>query len=228
MNDKAMKVAMVVDRSGSMSAIAEATVEGLNAFIAEQQRSPIDVSLEIVQFDDLYDVVYVGPVAKAPVFTLSEPNAGQVKFSPRGWTALLDAIGTTIDSVGAGLALMPEAERPSKVVMVIMTDGAENKSRKFNQHQIAAMIAHQRDVYGWEFQFLAANQDAIGTAATYNIPASNAVQFTNSGRGMRNVMRGASNRVSSYGVSGARSFMSISEQERSEAMEDDAAKLVKP
>lgn len=54
-----------------------------------------------------------------------------------------------------------EAERPERVLVAIWTDGLENSSSDYTRQQIFDMITHQREVYKWEFVFLAANQDAI-------------------------------------------------------------------
>ncbi len=204
MKQKAMHIAIILDRSGSMGSIAGATVEGVNAFLFEQRQSTAEVSLLLVQFDDQYDQLYAGPIAGAPMLTLSEhPASNEVRFEPRGMTALLDAMGRTIDDVGNSLAALLEEKRPAKIVIVTMTDGQENSSKHFTQQQIAAKIQHQRDVYKWEFQFLAANQDAIATAAAMNIPMGNAITYTASSSGARNVIASASRSVRAYAAVGA-------------------------
>ena len=78
---------------------------------------------------------------------------------PRGSTALYDAIGRTINEVGARLAATPEPDRPGKVIVAILTDGQENASTEFSRETIATMISHQQKAYAWEFVFLAANHD---------------------------------------------------------------------
>jgi hypothetical protein len=59
----------------------------------------------------------------------------------------------------------------------------ENASKEFSLKQINQMIQHQRDVYSWEFVFLAAGQDAIQTANSLGIPADNAFQFSGTPEG---------------------------------------------
>ncbi len=217
-----MQILLILDRSGSMSAIAQATVEGINSFLAEQKNSTADVSIRFVQFDDVYEEVYDGKLDKAPLMTLSAPvGENQKQFVPRGWTALLDAIGTSISDIGKRLSDLPEEERPAKVAVVIMTDGMENKSKKYNRDQIANLIQQQRDVYKWEFQYLGANQDAIGEAAKYNIPAVNAVTFVASPAATTNVMRAVSRNVSNYGVTGQSLCMNFDAKDRRRAMVGD-------
>lgn len=222
MKDDAMLVGLILDRSGSMSKIEDAAVEGVNAFVAEQKSSSTETSIRFVQFDDIYEEVFDGAIGDAPTLTLQEkPGQGQARYEPRGGTALLDAIGRTIDEMGQRLGAMAESERPAKVVVVIMTDGKENASKKYNRERIFEMIAHQRDVYKWQFQFLGANQDAIATAATINIPHSNAINFASSTAGTRNVMRAASRNVRNYGATGQTVTMDYMAEDRARAMEED-------
>ena len=225
MKDNAMQVAMILDRSGSMSSIQGATVEGMNAFLAEQQNSTAQVSLLLVQFDDQYDRVFSGPIAEAPMFTLAEqPASNQVRFEPRGSTALLDAIGRTLTEVGQTLAALSEDQRPAKVVIVTMTDGQENHSRLFSRHQIAEMIRIQREVYKWEFQFLAANQDAISTASAINIPMANSITYAATGEGTRTVMRAASRNVRDYSIASTAAPMpAFQPEDRKAALAKDKA-----
>jgi hypothetical protein len=98
-------------------------------------------------------------------------------YVPRGSTALYDAIGKTIDSLGKTLAETPADQRPGKVIIAILTDGAENASRSFTLHDINQRIRHQTDTYHWEFLFLGANQDAIASAGAMGIAAANSATY---------------------------------------------------
>jgi hypothetical protein len=90
---------------------------------------------------------------------------------------LLDAIGRTIDELGARLAAMAEEERPGQVIVAILTDGLENASESYSWKEIARSIRHQTERYQWKFLFLGANQDAIATAAQMSIAAADASPF---------------------------------------------------
>jgi hypothetical protein len=79
--------------------------------------------------------------------------------------------------LGAALAALPEDERPSKVIVVIMTDGLENASRVYSKDKVLAMITEQRDINKWDFVYLGANQDAIATAAAMGIDAASAMTY---------------------------------------------------
>ncbi len=104
-------------------------------------------------------------------------------------TALLDAIGRTINATGARLSAMPEADRPGKVMFVILTDGGENSSREFTHAQIAAMIKAQTDTYKWDFVFIGANQDAIAVGGALNIAAGKSMSYASNSVGTQSAFR---------------------------------------
>lgn len=97
---------------------------------------------------------------------------------PIGGTALYDAVGKSINYAGAQLNDMPNEDKPDKVIVVILTDGQENASHEFSREKVAEMIKHQKDVYSWEFIFLAANQDAFAVGGALNIKALNTANFS--------------------------------------------------
>ena len=52
MKDNFTRIAIILDRSGSMQVCRETTVAGFNKFIKEQKEQPGEVTLKLVQFDD--------------------------------------------------------------------------------------------------------------------------------------------------------------------------------
>lgn len=162
-------ITVILDRSGSMGPLQQATIAGFNEFLKGQQAAPGEAQISLIQFDNAYEVNYLArPIKEAPPLTAET-------YQPRGSTALYDAIGRTIIQTGATLAGLPEASRPSKVIVVIDTDGEENASQEFSGKQINTMIREQTDKYAWEFIFLGANQDAILSASVLGISAQNAL-----------------------------------------------------
>jgi len=170
-------ITVVLDRSGSMQVTRTDAMNGFNALVEDQKRLPGEAWLSLVQFDDQYQVDYT----ETPIVAVAELTPD--RYQPRGSTALLDAIGQTIDAIGNRLSARPERDRPEKVIVVIITDGEENASRMFNAHQISQKIAHQRDVYKWEILFVGSNQDAVMTAAQMNISAAHALTYAGTPRG---------------------------------------------
>lgn len=161
-------VTVVLDRSRSMMACKYDAEKGINSFIEEQKKQAGTCSFTMVHFDDQYDFVWKG---------VDIQSVGKYTLVPRGSTALLDAIGKAIAETGERLAAMNEADRPSLVVFVIVTDGEENSSKEFNTRQIKEMIEHQQTKYGWQFTFLGANQDAFTQGAAMGIKSSNVASY---------------------------------------------------
>jgi hypothetical protein len=185
-------ITIILDRSGSMESVVDDTIGGFNHFLEDQKSEPGEAVISLVQFDDQYEPVY-----RARLLA-DAPPLDRTTFVPRGSTALVDAIGRTIQETGARLAAMLEEDRPEKVLVMILTDGYENASRHYSMQKVSEMIAHQRDVYRWEFVFLAANQDAIATAAGYGIAPDAALTFAASPAGTAAAFKSSSDRTKEY------------------------------
>ncbi len=160
-----------------MAAVASDAIGGFNTFLDGQKKAQRESRITLAQFDHEYDLVHDGKPTK------DVPPLTEETYVPRGTTALLDAIGRTIEDMGRRLDKTPESERPARVLIAILTDGLENASRDYTREKINSMIAHQREVYSWEFLFLAANQDAIQEGSKIGIQrcASISIQSTSSG-----------------------------------------------
>ena len=177
MNNNLTEIAYILDRSGSMQPMVEPAIAGFNQFLREQTEALDCARLTLVLFDNEYLV----PCDGLPIEEVVELDA--TTYVPRGSTALLDAIGRTIIELGKKLAATPEEQRPGQVIVAIFTDGFENASREFDVHKINDLITQQRNDYNWQFLFLAANEDAIATAAQLGIDrrSSSAVPYSRAG-----------------------------------------------
>jgi Mg-chelatase subunit ChlD len=183
-------ITVILDKSGSMEVRRTDAIGGFNALVDDQKVQPGVAALSLVQFDTSYQVTFTG---KAPI---DVPALTMETYTPSGGTALLDAMGKTISATGERLAAMREADRPQKVIVVIITDGEENSSHEFTYPQVNEMICHQRDVYKWEFIFVGTNQDAIASASKIGIAAHSALTYGTSGRAARAAMSAVAASVS--------------------------------
>ena len=163
MNKNLTELVFILDRSGSMSSMQAEAIGGFNSFLEEQKKVEGEAKLTVVLFDNQYELLCSGRDIKS-----CEPLTDKT-FVPRGTTALLDAVGRTVDEVGKRLAATSEEERPGKVLVAILTDGLENASSDYKKIKINEMITHQKEKYSWEFIFLAANQDAIAEGMSLGI-----------------------------------------------------------
>src|SRR5271166_2365178 len=158
---------VIIDASGSMQHLTHDTIGSFNGFLAEQRAVPGEAAFTLCKFNTDYCLVHDF------VKLASVPALDTTVYAPEGGTALLDAMGTTIDSVGSKLAAMPEEERPSKVIFLVITDGHENSSHRYTSAQIKEMVEHQKDKYNWEFVFMGANIDAIAAGTNLGVSMQN-------------------------------------------------------
>lgn len=169
MKDNYTHITLVVDRSGSMRTTAVEAQGGINRFVKEQQEFPGQASFYLADFDDRHADVF-GPED-------IKNFKSNYTLEPRGMTALLDAFGKGIVRTGTYLADMAEADRPSKVLFALVTDGGENSSHEYTQEQVRSMVKEQTDTYGWEFVFIGANIDAFGVGGGLGV--TNSAQYMN-------------------------------------------------
>lgn len=172
---------VIIDKSGSMSSLTNDTIGGFNRFLNEQKSLPEEAIFTLCLFNDKYEMVYES-------VPLSEiPDLNYKSYRPCGSTALLDAIGSTIDSVGKKLDLLSEDDKPSKVIFLIMTDGEENASREYSLSKVKEMISHQREKYSWEFVFIGANIDAVSVGTSFGVAYHNSYTYESSSAGTNEV-----------------------------------------
>ena len=193
--DNLTEIVCIVDRSGSMESIRSDAQGGFDTFIEEQQKEPGEATVTLAHFDDKYELVWENK-------PLKDIKKGDYVLMPRGMTALLDAVGKTVKTVGERLSKTDEDKRPGKVIVTIITDGHENHSKEYRRQQIMEMINHQRDKYKWEFLFLAANQDALAEASHIGIKGAQAMNFAATGQGMKAAYGSMSRGISSYRSTG--------------------------
>ena len=171
MNKNLTEIVYILDRSGSMSGLEKDTIGGYNSFLEKQKKEDGDAVVTTVLFDDKYDMVHDRvDIKKVKPLTNKE-------YYARGMTALLDAIGRTINYIDARHKNALESEVPFKTIVVITTDGYENASREFDSSKVKAMIENQKKELGWEFLFLGANIDAVETAKDFGITKEFAVTY---------------------------------------------------
>jgi len=183
-----VELVCILDRSGSMSGLEEDTIGGYNHFVSDQTKSH-SVMVTTVLFDDKYEVLFDQADAK-------EATLSNRQYFVRGSTALLDAIGKTInlvkDRVEAG-----KGDKAETVIFVITTDGMENASREFTYAGIHSLIKSTEQHYGWKFLFLAANIDEKKEAAKMGIRLDRAVKYESTKEGTEAMYKNATCMVES-------------------------------
>lgn len=194
MDDNLTEIIMILDESGSMGSLTADTIGGFNTFIETQRKEPGKALVTLVKFNSVSTVVYSG-VDLANVKPLDH-----TAYRPNGMTALYDAIGKACNKVGERLSNTPEEQRPSKVMVVIITDGEENSSREFNREKIKEIIDFQTNVYNWTFLFIGANIDAATVGGSMGI--SQTANYTADAAGTKSLYNTVSQVTASYRSTG--------------------------
>ena len=185
-------IVFILDRSGSMAGKENDVVGAFNAFLEDQKKLEDEARLTTVLFDDQYEILHDG----INIQTV-EPITREDYFV-RGATALLDAVGRTIDNVDSYVS------EDDNVLFFINTDGYENDSKKYNNEQIREMVTHLQDEHGWKFVFLGANVDSFAIGGNMGIRDS--FDFVPTSAGINYLYAAMSDTTSTYRSSSGKTF----------------------
>jgi hypothetical protein len=166
-----------------MRSIVHAATSGFKEYVVNQSQKDGDAYLTLYTFDDTAERVLDRVDLKDQATLALIDTKTDEWFMPRGMTALYDAMGKAIDEVGLRLANTPEALRPGKVIVVGITDGAENCSQFFKKERLRQMITEQTNKYKWDFVFIGTNQDAMLTATSIGIRKEAALYYSPTAKG---------------------------------------------
>lgn len=157
------EIIFIIDKSGSMQSLVDDTIGGFNGFVENQRSLEGEAYLTTVLFSTdrvkLHDHIDIREV----------PQMDKKQYVASGMTAMLDAIGETINEVQDRIDNTPAEARPDNILCVITTDGQENSSHTYSKSTIQRMIEHQTKGHGWQFIFLGANMDAVEEASRIGI-----------------------------------------------------------
>jgi uncharacterized protein YegL len=171
-------IALILDASGSMASIKGETINHFNEQIEQIAKDSVglDTSVSLTTFNGEVDVKFFdSPVDSLKPLTLKT-------YAPGGYTSLYDAVGTTVDRLLAECKDIKKKD--TAVLIVILSDGQENSSQKYNVGDIAERIQELQNTKRWTFTYLGANQDLSKIAQQLHIPAGNISAFTADAIGM--------------------------------------------
>lgn len=188
---KTNEVVFILDKSGSMSDLVSDTIGGFNSILDEQkEKNDGEVLVSTVLFNEnrkvLHDRVKIADV----------PKMTRKDYRADGSTALIDAIGYSIKHIKDVHKYIREEDIPEHTLFVIITDGCENSSSVFSFKEVKMMIKEQQEKSNWEFLFIGANIDAVGTASNYGICEDYAFNYLADRIGTKKVFGAISKKVS--------------------------------
>ena len=196
--DSNVDIAVAFDRSASMTAIEKEAKDALDKFInsikKESKTTTGKIRLTLITFDTEATLVYGGMDINSVPEIVNENLT-----RPRGSTRLCD---TALEMLEAQEL---RCDENWKRVIVILTDGADNASRKSSAdlHE-KIREAEKNDT---TCIFLASNQDAIHSGAMYGFRSGHAMTFSPGGTdnamnavsgGIMNVMHTQSSEASPH------------------------------
>lgn len=161
MKDNLIHLCFVIDESGSMYGSESDVIGGFNKLIEEQRKiADGECLVSVYRFSTDVRKDFIGK-------PLSEVE--DLRYDPCGGTAMNDGIGTAIHEIGVWLNDMDESDRPSKNMIIIMTDGEENMSREYSLEQVKEMIKHQEEKYNWSFVYMGSDVTSLEDAKSLGI-----------------------------------------------------------
>ena len=175
------ELVIIIDRSGSMHGLEQDVVGGFNSLIKEQKKEG-DTTVTTIFFNDFSEFIHTSLDIKK-IEPLREHD-----YSPRGCTALLDAIGDAVSFIKAKHAKMDDKDLPKNTIVSIMTDGLENSSRYYSYRRIKKIIEFQKKC-GWTFIFQAANIDTEYEAGRLGVDLDMAMSFEANSEGVSRQMK---------------------------------------
>lgn len=204
-------ITCVIDKSGSMQKTTKDTIGGFDAYMEKQKAAPGTCLVDLVLFNDKDEIIYEGQ----DIHTI--PSL-EKSYWASGNTALHDAMGKTIHSLGLRLSKLPEEERPEKIIFITITDGEENCSKEFTGRLVNDLTKHQSDVYKWEFVYIGANQDAIAVGGSIGVAKANSLNYRQDSKGIGNMFNSLGNNTLAYRSGDARSMAFTEEDVKAQTM----------
>lgn len=174
-----MDIVFLLDRSGSMGGIETDTIGGYNSYINEQKKNNAKVTT--ILFDDKYEML----TKREDIKNIKKLT--NKEYYVRGCTALLDAIGNTINFM--------DKEKANKVMFVITTDGMENASKEFTRAKIKEMIQGHKD---WEFIYIGADIDSYSEGQSIGIDSKNISNYRKDKKGVSMLYSAINNATENY------------------------------
>lgn len=170
------ELVFILDKSGSMSGLENDTIGGFNSLIEKQKKEEGEAIVTTILFNHSSEMIHERiNIKDVPLLTNKE-------YYVNGCTALLDAIGNTINQIIR--RQFNDENKPNKTLFIITTDGEENSSKEFDYSKVKQLIETVKKDFNYEFIFLGANIDTVKEAKRFGINVDNAVSYNCDSRGI--------------------------------------------
>jgi uncharacterized protein YegL len=182
------KIALVIDRSGSMGGVRNQAFSGINEQLETIKRNAGETDTEVsyVQFDDVVELVFKKPAKELRGLEYSE-------YIPRGSTALYDAVWTTINKLDNG-----SQDKETAYLVIVISDGWENASKLVTQQKLAEKVRQLEATGQWTFTYMMSNINLSEFNSTVHANIGNSVSWTATAAGMNEAFRTVNNSTAKY------------------------------
>ena len=143
---------IIVDESGSMSHLREATLSGINETIGTIKSAQKDFAetqehtLTLVTFDSDSN----RPDVRTMIDNQSIVEVKEFRdYMPRGCTPLYDAMGQSLTKLHTAI----KGDVDASAVVTVLTDGLENASREWDAQSLRKLIEQLKEE-GWSFSYM--------------------------------------------------------------------------
>jgi len=190
---------IVLDKSGSMESVRDATRVGFNEYVQEMKKvakKHVDQEFyaSLITFNSSSDIIFFN----MPVDEIDELK--EKDYCPSGSTAMWDAIGVAIDSMEKDIhdELVENDIVDAKVVVNIFTDGYENASSEENRKIVPSRKKELEKSGNWVFSFIGTDIDVEKEALKMGIAHGSSVSYNKTAIGTRSAFVGSVQAMDSY------------------------------
>lgn len=208
MAKKNVEIIFILDKSGSMDAVKQATISGFNEYVDSLRKDKnVSYTMSLTLFDTEKEHRYKNtPLAEVSALT-------EKSYRPDGNTALYDAAVSTIDYAHKNM------DKKTKTLCVIMTDGEENSSREYDDKDLKRKIKELEETGYWTFVFLGANQDSYLVGQKFGLSKGNIANFNATSRGTGAAFAMMASNTSSFAQNEANTVMDFYSEDDQDKLE---------
>lgn len=190
-------VLFVIDSSGSMATKADDVRGGFNSYVESlREDAASSYRLTAVTFDTQVTTLFTDATLE------QTPALDGTNYRPGGNTALYDALGVSVAELTGALSKEGKPYGEERALVIVMTDGEENSSRRFTKEQVVSEITAREAAGNWSFIYLGADQDAWAAAQGLGFVAGNVAAYAKGET--RELFGKLARRTSRYSASAAR------------------------
>ncbi len=190
---RVVHTAIILDCSGSMEDMRREAIDAFNEQVSTLAGHESE-NIRTITLAKFSTVPHPIDLFAEDVDTLSPLTMDS--YDPDGFTAMLDAVGATTEKMERDIYDI--GKKYVSVLVIIISDGIENYSKKYDYPLIAERITRLQDTGRWTFVYIGANQDLSEVAERMNIPDGNLLLYDDTLEGWHSLNTSASSAIGMF------------------------------